>query len=178
MGSATKLKTTPEVTLTSQLEDYLETIAELQKVDRVARAKDIADRLEITRGTVTSALKSLAEKGLINYQPYSHITLTREGEEKAEAIIHRHRTISRYLHEVLQLDWQVAEENACRAEHVLDPQVIDRLICHMEFMDHCPRMGPALQESFKEFCRGEAEPENCRDCIGRCLADLYKKEGA
>ena len=178
MRNVTDLKMAPEVVLTPQLEDYLEAIAELQKVDRVARAKDIADRLEITRGTVTSALRSLSEKGLINYQPYSHITLTKQGEELAEAIIHRHRTISRYLHEVLQLDWKVAEENACRAEHVLDRQVIDRLICHMEFMDRCPRMGPVLMESFREYCQNGTESENCRDCVGRCLADLYQKEDA
>lgn len=178
MESLTDLEVAPKVVLTPQLEDYLEAIAELQKVDRVARAKDIADRLEITRGTVTSALKSLSRKGLINYQPYSHITLTEEGEELAAAIIHRHRTIARYLHEVLQLDWKVAEDNACRAEHVLDREVIDRLIRHMEFMDKCPRMGPALMESFKEFCQGSTEPENCRDCVGRCLADVYKKEDA
>ncbi len=176
MENITDIESSPPLVLTSQLEDYLEAIAELQKIDRVARAKDIADRLDITRGTVTSALKSLSEKGLINYQPYSHITLTRKGEELAANIIHRHRTISRYLHEVLQLPWDIAEENACRAEHVLDRQVIDRLICHMEFMDRCPRVGTDWLASFKEYCQGDGDQENCRDCIGRCLAELYQKE--
>ena len=164
--------------LTPQLEDYLETIAELQELDHVARAKDIADKLDITRGTVTSALRSLSEKGLINYQPYSHITLTKTGHELAGRIIHRHKTVSRYLHKVLQLPLEVAEENACRAEHVLDRQVIDRLICHMDFLDRCPRMGSVWQESFEHFCAGkdEVDLDNCRECVGRCLAGLYQKE--
>ncbi len=171
------IDTSPDLALTTQLEDYLEVIAQLQEADRVARAKDIAERLKITRGTVTSALRSLSEKGLINYQPYSHITLTSKGEEVAAKVIHRHQVVSRYLNKVLKLPLDVSEENACRAEHVLDRQVIDRLVCHMEFMERCPRMDTVWEESFEDYCSGiEApDPDTCRDCVGRCMAKLYQK---
>jgi DtxR family Mn-dependent transcriptional regulator len=177
MERRTGANNSSQVTLTAQLEDYLETIAELQEADHVARAKDIADKLEITRGTVTSALRSLREKGLINYQPYSHITLTEAGHKLADRIIHRHRVVSRYLHEVLKLPVEVAEENACRAEHVLDRRVIDRLICHMQFLEKCPRMDTVWEESFENFCSGddEPDPDTCRDCVGRCMAKLYQQ---
>ena len=138
--------------------------------------RDIADRLGITRGTVTSALKSLSEKGLINYQPYSHITLTATGEQIAAKIIRRHRIVSRYLHEVLQLPLDVSEDNACRAEHVLDRQVIDRLVCHLEFLEKCPRMGTVWRDSVNLFCKDGINQQNCRECLGRCLAGLYENE--
>jgi DtxR family Mn-dependent transcriptional regulator len=67
------------VDLSENLEDYLETILELEKTQKVARVKDIAEMRGVLRGSVTGALKSLAEKGLINYEPYSFITLTRKG---------------------------------------------------------------------------------------------------
>jgi DtxR family Mn-dependent transcriptional regulator len=124
---------------------------------------------------VTSALKSLSDKGLINYQPYSHITLTKSGQEIAAKVIHRHRTVSRYLHEVLRLPKEVAEENACRAEHVLDRQVIDRLICHMEFIERCPRVGQVWYDSFSQFCQDGNDRGDCRECVARCLAGLYQE---
>ena len=62
--------------LSESLEDYLEIILQLEQSQKVARAKDIATRMEVQRGSVTSALKNLKEKKLINYEPYSFITLT------------------------------------------------------------------------------------------------------
>ncbi len=138
--------------LTSQSEDYLEAIAKLQEQDRVARAKDIAERLGVTPGTVTSALRGLSEKGLINYQPYSHVTLTPEGERLAADIIHRHDTLTRFLREVLNIPPAEAEENACRAEHVLGCEVIARMACLMDYLDHLPRSNQSWREGFERFC--------------------------
>ena len=162
--------------LTWQSEDYLEAIAILQKEDRVARAKDIADRLGVTRGTVTSALKGLHEKGLINYQPYSYITLTDDGRKLAEEIIRRHETLALYFQRVLHLPPDQAEANACRAEHVLDAEVIDRMLCFLRFLDECPRTSEVWQHAFDKFCVSGAEKSDCKQCVGQCLAKLYGSE--
>ena len=90
--------------LSESLQGYLEVILELEGLKKVARAKDIADRLDIQRGSVTAALKSLEEKGLIHYQPYSFITLTDSGKTVAEEIAHRHRVLKDFLLNVLQID--------------------------------------------------------------------------
>ena len=162
--------------LTWQSEDYLEAIANLQKEERVARAKDIADRLGVTRGTVTSALKSLHEKGLINYQPYSYITLTAQGKKLAEEIIRRHETLTLYLEKVLHIPAEQAEANACRAEHVLDAEVIDRMVCFLKFLDECPRTGEIWQHAFDQFCAIGSGKSDCKECVGQCLANLYGNE--
>ena len=162
--------------LTWQSEDYLEAIAILQKEERVARAKDIADRLGVTRGTVTSALKGLQEKGLINYQPYSYITLTDQGKKLAEDIIHRHDTLTLYFEKVLHLPARQAEANACRAEHVLDAEVIDRMVCFLRFLDECPRTSEVWQHAFDKFCVKGSGKSDCKECVGQCLAGLYGDE--
>jgi Mn-dependent DtxR family transcriptional regulator len=54
--------------LSESLEDYLETILDLEKTNKVARVKDIAEKMGVLRGSVTGALKNLAEKKLINYK--------------------------------------------------------------------------------------------------------------
>ena len=50
--------------ISESMENYLETILDLENTNRVARGKDIADRLGIQRGSVTSALKNLEEKNI------------------------------------------------------------------------------------------------------------------
>ncbi len=87
--------------ISGALEDYLEVILYLEKNQKVARVKDIADRMGILRGSVTSGLKSLSEKGLVNYEPYKFITLTPKGEKIAKEITRRHYTIKDFLKTVL-----------------------------------------------------------------------------
>jgi DtxR family Mn-dependent transcriptional regulator len=160
------------INLTSQLEDYLEAIAVLQEEDRVARAKDIAERLGVTRATVTSALKSLSEKGLINYQPYSHITLTSAGEARSSEIIRRHEVLTDFFQSVLQLPPEKADDNACRAEHVLDPEVIERMLCFADFMKTCPRTNEIWQKAYMQSCREKSGPGDCARCLEECLDEV------
>ncbi|HMA84421.1 MAG TPA: metal-dependent transcriptional regulator, partial [Desulfosalsimonadaceae bacterium] len=115
-----------ETELSENLEDYLETILMLETTNKVARVKDIAEDRGVLRGSVTGALRSLAEKGLINYEPYSFITLTRKGAAIAKEINRRHRVIKNFLIHVLQLDETTAEDNACRMEHAMDRPAVDR----------------------------------------------------
>jgi DtxR family transcriptional regulator, Mn-dependent transcriptional regulator len=152
--------------LSENLEDYLEVILALEKVHKVARAKDIAERLKLQRGSVTSALKTLAEKGLINYTPYSFITLTPAGTSIAKKITGRHAAIKAFLIQVLQIDPPIAEETACRMEHAIDEQTLGRLACFSEYISLCPRAGEAWIQSFIKFCADrKCRPSNCRACI-------------
>ena len=65
--------------LSSSLEDYLEAIFNLTARNDVARSKDIADSLNVAKSSVTGALRTLAEKQLVNYKPYGYVTLTPPG---------------------------------------------------------------------------------------------------
>jgi len=69
--------------LSESLEDYLETILKLQTTKTVARSKDIAEELNIKRGSVTGMLKKLAANKMINYEPYGYVTLTAKGKKIA-----------------------------------------------------------------------------------------------
>ncbi|MCF8034854.1 MAG: metal-dependent transcriptional regulator [Desulfarculaceae bacterium] len=155
--------------LSSNLEDYLETIFHLEQESRVARAKDIAERLEVSRASVTGALKTLADKDLINYEPYSYVTLTAQGEKIAREIDRRHHILKGFFRDILQLGNEAAEANACRVEHAMDQAAIDRLVNFLDFLEHCPRTGGDWLESFEGFCRGKASPDNCRQCLADCL---------
>ena len=72
--------------LSASLEDYLEAILNLSGDRKVARSRDIAEALEVSRSSVTGALRTLAEKQLVNYKPYGYITLTDQGRALAEKV--------------------------------------------------------------------------------------------
>lgn len=158
--------------LSESLENYLEAILHLETAHKVARAKDIADRLQIQRGSVTSALKTLADKGFINYEPYSYITLTAKGKTVAREITQRHATIKNFLINVLLVDPDTAEETACRMEHAIDPQTLERLTCFIHYVNDCPRAGDKWIQSFLNFCsQKRCNPDLCQECIDSIKAD-------
>lgn len=159
----------PGEELSSNLEDYLETIYHLEKESRVARAKDIAERLSVSRASVTGALKTLGDKGLINYEPYSYVTLTKQGQGIASEIDRRHRILKGFFQDFLQLGPELSDANACRVEHAMDQAAINRLVDFLAFLEECPRTGPDWLESFDHYCRDQKSPERCRACLEKCL---------
>lgn len=156
--------------LSESLEDYLETILDLEKTNKVARVKEIAEKMGVLRGSVTGALKNLAEKNLINYEPYSFITLTRKGATIATEIARRHEVLKDFLHNVLLLDPEKAEQNACRMEHGMDRTAIDRLVQFIEYVHYCPRTGDDWIKAFVDYySKDEHDTQQCRKCMDDCL---------
>jgi DtxR family Mn-dependent transcriptional regulator len=151
--------------LTSAMEDYLEAIYHLERERRIARVRDIAKRLGVKMSSVSSALKSLGARGLIQYDPHQYITLTEPGIEKARQIVRKHEILKRFLIRVLKIDESTAEDNACRIEHHLDPEVIEKLVRFVEFIELCPMD----QDRWLD-----ARSESCDDCIP-CLDNARKK---
>ena len=118
--------------LSSSLEDYLEAIYHLVRENRVARVRDIAERMGVQMPSVTGALRSLAAKDLVNHDPYSYVTLTPAGERIARDMVRRHEVLTGFLSDFLGLDLAAAERNACAMEHAIEPQVLDRLVAFVE----------------------------------------------
>lgn len=140
-----------QIKLSASLEDYLEAIFNLSSANKVARSKDIAEMLKVSRASVTGALRTLAARGLVNYKPYGLTTLTEAGAETAERVVKRHNVIKSFFVDVLGVDETVAQEAACRAEHALGPEIINRLLRFIEFVDSGSK-GANLSRRFKRFC--------------------------
>ena len=120
------------VVLSASLEDYVETILQLERTSRVARVSEIAAQLEVSRPSVTGALKNLAARGLVSHAPYGHVTLTEEGARIAGEVERRHLAIRDFLTGVLSLPAEKAEVAACRMEHVLEPDVLAHFVAYSE----------------------------------------------
>lgn len=114
--------------ISSNMEDYLETIHLLEKERRTVRIKDIAREMQITMPSVSSAVKNLENQGLVTHSRYDSVELTQKGTQIAEAIYKRHRVISHFLSQVLGLASDIAEKDACRIEHNISEETLKKLI--------------------------------------------------
>jgi DtxR family Mn-dependent transcriptional regulator len=163
-------------TLSSNMEDYLEAIYHIASEKQAARAKDIAGRLKVNKSSVTGALRSLSEKGYVNYAPYDIITLTAEGETLAKDVVRRHETLKDFFVKILLLDERDAEEASCKIEHAISDTILDRIINFVEFMEICPRGGKEWIKGFRRHCENGDTSLRCATSISMCLEDLKKRE--
>jgi DtxR family Mn-dependent transcriptional regulator len=118
--------------LSASQEDYLEAILQLERSSRVARVSDIASQLNVSRPSVTGALKGLVGRGLVDHARYGHATLTEEGTRIALEVERRHLAIRDFLTDVLDIEEEQAETTACRLEHVLEPEVLAHFVSYAD----------------------------------------------
>jgi DtxR family transcriptional regulator, Mn-dependent transcriptional regulator len=162
--------------LTASLEDYLEAIFYIIAEKQAVRPKDIAKRLRVSNASVTGALRSLAEKRLINYAPYEVISLTTDGKAAARDVVRRHEVLRDFFVNVLAVAEADADEAACKMEHSIPKTILDRFIQFAEFADVCPRGGSKLISGFGRYCDQGDTQESCEQCISVTLQELKQKK--
>ena len=113
--------------MTESLEMYLETISLLHERLRIARVTDIARELRVSKPSVHSALHELERRGLIEHEHYGEIFLTQEGREASASIRRRHAILLSFLRDVVGVDAETAEQDACRIEHYLSESTMARI---------------------------------------------------
>ena len=153
-------KMTPKP-LTPTMEDYLEAIFDLSEENKVVRVRDIARRLSVKTPTVTSMLKNLNDRGLVNHEKYEYVELTSEGDIVGREMRRRHGVLLEFLHDVLKIDHETADGEACKMEHTLSSNTLDSLVDFMEFIRSCPRTGEGWLDNFEEFRRHGSTPPDC-----------------
>ena len=138
------------IALTSKQQAYLETIDELCRQHGHAHAKAIADKLHISMASVTEAMRSLAAKRLINYQPHKSITLTAPGGEIATELEKRHKALEEFFYQILGCSKSRSRTIACEVEHIIDEQFRQRLSSFISFIQRKQSMTDgSLIDEFK-----------------------------
>ena len=118
-------------------EMYLETILVLLRQKGHVRRVDIAGELDVSRPSVTTAIKSLRTKGYVYDDAFGNIYLTEDGSALAEAIYEKHHLLTRLLLHI-GADPVEAENNACRMEHVISKELTEVI---RRFMGESPIFG-------------------------------------
>ncbi len=112
--------------VTASLEDYLETIYFLNNDDGV-RVTDIATELSISKPSVNRAINTLKAQGLVTHEHYGSLFLTEEGLEIAKKVAKRHFTLKKFLNQVIGVEENIAEEEACLIEHGLSTDTVEKI---------------------------------------------------
>lgn len=151
--------------LTASQEDYLEAIYVISEEKMAARAKDIAQNIGVKASSVTGALRTLGKMGLINYAPYDLITLTDDGRKVAEEIVSRHKALNNFLIKVLGIEEEEADEAACKMEHSIPKEIVERLVKYAEYVERCPKGGINWESGFGYYCKNGCNDADCARCM-------------
>jgi Mn-dependent transcriptional regulator len=140
-------------------EDYLKKIDKIVCEKGYAQVKDISRELEVGPSSVTGMLKKLTDEGYINYEKYGGVTLTQKGKETANSTKKKYITIKDFLI-ALGVSEAVAEEDACKMEHVIAPDTYEIFHSFCEFS--ITEKGSNQMDHFKKYCEtGEVEKCMC-----------------
>jgi DtxR family Mn-dependent transcriptional regulator len=130
------------VSLSKSDRETLKAIYRASRDDGGAHTGALAERLGVSPGTVTAALKRLADRGLVDHRPYRGVELTEPGRRAAIAAIRRHRIVERFLSDMLGYAWNEADRLATSFEHELPQEVEDRIFVALDRPESCPHGFP------------------------------------
>ncbi len=139
------------------MEDYLESIYRLQMQKRVVRVRDIASDIGVKAPTVSETLRLLNERGLVKHERYEDVQLSQDGSRIAQEVHNRHRIISGFLTDVLRVDPETAEKDACAIEHNLSRNTMARLITFMGYVNSDPEQRAKSIQLFEQYADHERQ---------------------
>ena len=134
---------------TERTEDYLEALDIIIEKKGYAQVKDVTKFLGVGASSVTEMFQKLGEAGYINYEKYSGVTLTSKGKNIAKKTRKKHDTLKKFLL-IIGVDEKIANEDACKIEHIVNPKTMDRLTKFVEFVKRFED-SPRWLDHFKHF---------------------------
>ena len=147
------------ISISSSMEDYLETILNLTKKTGSARVSEIAESLNIAASSVTEVMGKLSKMKLITQEKYGPVILTKKGRGYAERIAYRHQVIKDFLIDVLGVNAKIAEKDACLMEHVMSPVTMQHLVDYLADVNDDSRGGNNEISNFKVEHGGDDKME-------------------
>lgn len=129
---------------TLTVENYVKAIYQLCSRPNHPNAStgELAKRLGVSPGSVTSMLRTLADSGLANYQAYEGVKLSEAGVGLALRVLRRHRLVELFLVKTLGLAWDEVHEEAEHLEHAVSERLVDRIDEYLNFPDRDPHGDP------------------------------------
>lgn len=117
----------PSQTVENYLKAILQAQTALSDPHGLVPMGQLASSLGVVPGTATTMVKALAESGLVRYEPYSGVRLSRAGEKLAALVLRRHRLIELFLVKVMGMSWTEVHDEAENLEHAVSDRLIDRI---------------------------------------------------
>ena len=123
------------------LEEYLETIWELEEEGIPVIQARLAEHMDVSAPSVSEMIRRLRGEGWIDSKGRS-ITLTDKGRARAISVVRKHRLAERLLTDIIGLPWHKTHVEACRWEHVISDEVEERIVALLGNPPTCPHGNP------------------------------------
>lgn len=157
--------------LTHSAAHYLMTIRDLLEERGYARVTDVAKGLNITRGSCSISLKALKRRGFVLEDENKFLSLSEEGVKLADMVQHNDQLLQKLFRDVLGVDDDQAEIDACKIEHLLSLETSRALHNFIQFFEASPKQAQPFIKAFKKaketVCSHNAE--NCPTCHSVCI---------
>jgi DtxR family Mn-dependent transcriptional regulator len=124
------------------VEEYVDGIYRLSYEFEVVTTGEIATYMLVSPGSATTMIKKMAELGLVHHVPYQGIRLTELGLKLAKQLTRAHRVLKKYFVDELGLPWSDVHELACKLEHYIGEDIINKMHEKMGFPEFDPHGGP------------------------------------
>ena len=157
-----------EVELSHSNTHYLLAIHTLHKEHGYARVVDVSRFMDITRGSASITLQKLKDRGYIAEDENKFLKLTEGGRQFVESVISKRRMLILFFTEILGVAQDVAEEDACKMEHLLSQETGEKLITLINFVLSNNKEAVEFRSHFKKFefvCDSAVE---CKVCENNC----------
>ena len=136
---------------TSSLEDYLEAIIMLKEKSEKVTVTALSESLGVKKPSVDWALKKLSDASLVLHEKYGDVELTAEGARVAGEVYRRHKALFSFLTDILKVNPKTAAQDACRMEHALSRESIERLEKFIDFTMDCHPGRSDWDDIFKSY---------------------------
>lgn len=157
-------------TLSHSAAHYLMTILELQEEQGYARATDVAQRMNITRGSCSIGLKSLRQRGLVMEDSNKMLFLTDRGQTLARIVHKNDQLLETFFRDFLGMDPDQAEVDACKIEHLLSLEASVRLCHFIQLMETKTETVEKFRKLLAEAVSANTlATESCEQCDSQCL---------
>jgi DtxR family Mn-dependent transcriptional regulator len=167
-----------EKELSHSMAHYLQAVAALKKEKGFARVGDIAEHLGVSKSGVTSMLRSLAARGLVDHERYGCVELTDTGRELAARTESNRQLLTVFFRDVLGVPAEVASEDACMIEHLVSQDAMARLLRLTAILSSGDADTVPVLDRYRRtrwVCPNH-DVEACDICEDHCLVEMITRE--
>jgi DtxR family Mn-dependent transcriptional regulator len=148
--------------LTHSAAHYLLAILDLHRTQGYARLSDIAAKLNISKGSLSTSLKSLLAKGIVLEDDNKHLALSPEGLELATHIEKTFSVVELFFEEILNVEHETAEVDACKIEHLLSESTSDSMLKMYKAFKGNPKLLKDVQIEMQKY--QNCSLDGCKKC--------------
>jgi len=165
-----------EVELTHSSVHHLMAMHDLLERNGYVRGVDIAKHLDISRSSVSITLRKLVNRGYVLEDENKFYQLSEKGKALIDGVLYKRKIIKIFFEHALQLSPKIAEEEACKIEHLLEEETGERLMTFMGFFLSSQKIPKNFRDAFKSFRFECKQVENCDLCDQKCYFAQGKHE--